>query len=1744
MSDPVGRYLAAYRAPTQAGADPVAGYLARYAGPPPSPAPPVQAQPSLAAGVFATPTLPRPVGPTGAPLPPIGRTPQEQLVLNAGPSVLSPAAIHGQVQAEDARQAQDALLAQADPTGAQRFVSGALAGLGTQVATLPTRAAHGALTLGSAISSLSASAAGRPDVAHRIQMAALTGRTTAPVDAATTRIGTAIAGRLPVSGVPGRVGEFVGSQVPGIAAWELATPERLAGTPLLGRIAQSGTAGGLAGMVTQPQDPSAGLQGLAYGAGGEALLGAIPAVRSAFGGAEPPPETGIPATGDRRAPVTELTPPSPFQRRVADAIYPKGAKDRLNPVTGLPGAALWEDAKPLADAHPGYEVLEADAVGLKPINKQVSEAHGDALIRAQADAYRQAVLEQGLDPNKVLYTPKGDELYAVLPRGLAQTVGERATALMGKEPLLHPTTGEAFPTGTRFGVGPTSGEANTALNAAVAAEKAGRTPPLTEAPPVAPPTPEPPPSSGPFPNLRDESGRIGVRGNTPLEQRTVEEHAALLRANGAPDAAENLERFMDGSQARKVVFRGDFNAGRLGSRFLKNRATSGRFFFTEDPAIASNYAEGKTYIPEGEEDYNRQFAIRVGPGKSGVVQDVDRAWWYLTPQQQSRVLDTYYNLGQNEDGAFERGNGSIAGRDHLNYVLQREARGNGLTALKDLWLQSGHLFGDEGRFTDILKDAGLEAEYRNPHVGAPGVGAYFLDVKRPIATDNVPKDVMEAWATAAKYDRSRGTSGVDIWDKNSRSFREWFQEVRNDDGHHLWATSLPDKAVQIAQSLGYDGLKDTGGKMGGPEHPVWVAFEPNQIKSATGNRGTFSSTTANTAGRGAIPILGALSGGIGGAAAGYASGQTPEERVRNAALLGIAGAGLGAGAGRLVEGAGDEPVPAPARSVAPPTPEPAEPVETGTQGPLRAPEAQRIRQLGDASPETVARVENYARQQPGPGHESWGDLETRVEQARQRVGGSVTPADIRAWRQQGLDRVQVGAMVQVLQENQARMDDLAKVLTDPGASASAKAAAQAEWNGLDRQSFDIFKSVKGAGTESGRNLAALQKTWGTLGQTDAAWQYRGEQIAERPLTAVERAKLVSFDTPAKRLQYLGTLSPMGPMNQLVSQWMSGLLTGAAIAKKAVGDVSFATARELGRPISGSLDWLASLATGVRTEGMTPQVGARLRGVFGATGRDEFRRAMLGLPSRAEEAAGEAPRNTSVPPTMAGRTLAGAGIGALTGAMAAGPGHRLKGAAAGGAAGAFLGETVPQTQPFFNALVQGPFRVLKGVSNAFAEGAYRASIASQVEAAIRQAKLTGSEAARARASLLERPTDPMQAIAQHDAAYETMTDETALSKAGRAIQSLPGGKVVAPFNRTPASITTKLLVDANPAAAPYSAVQLGRTMRQGVKEMLATGEVSPATRLAQHKFVTQLGVQGAMSLPFVYGYIAYLHGRASGTSDPTARGERGLRAEQGVPDDAFLLGGKWVNWNGLGLPGMEMALGANTAAALQRQNDDGTPVSAAGKVGALAQAGGRVALDNPFFVGVNQAQQVLGGEGNAGERYARSLTGSLVPAAVRNVAAMGDPYRRTADSPADQFTAGVPGQRGTLPVTRGILGAPLVNSYGQGAQGFSPVKVTTPDTTHADLLREWDRLGVGVNLPKRLPGETATQYNDRLQQVGQYVTQMAGQVLGPRAPYGPQYQSLPPDKQADWWQDQLSAAGRSTRPAGRQRITADSARAAR
>ena len=300
------------------------------------------------------------------------------------------------------------------------------------------------------------------------------------------------------------------------------------------------------------------------------------------------------------------------------------------------------------------------------------------------------------------------------------------------------------------------------------------------------------------------------------------------------------------------VYHGTQRPDRIGNTFDPARATSGPMaFFTDDPAIASNYSENKGDTSlEQPSDYGEWFKVKTPSGEY----DVDKVWWHLTRQQREEIARllphvTDSDADGNETDELRNGGPTewgLSGGDHWAHEI-KQARGNVLEAAKEIWLNGGTLIGSEASFLQVLEKGGLkDVALHDPNAAYSAVFPVYLSIQNPLDSTNVPADVVKALHKAGKahLDDEVQTYGSDLWDKRTRTAGAWltaFDESLTDPHSYAW-TSIPDWVTDVLKSKGYDGIHDQGGKGGAGDHQVWIPFSSNQVKSATGNSGEWSKT--------------------------------------------------------------------------------------------------------------------------------------------------------------------------------------------------------------------------------------------------------------------------------------------------------------------------------------------------------------------------------------------------------------------------------------------------------------------------------------------------------------------------------------------------------------------------------------------------------------------------------------------------------------------------------------------------------------------------------------------------------------------------------------------------------------------------------------------------------------------------------------------------------------------------------------
>ena len=293
------------------------------------------------------------------------------------------------------------------------------------------------------------------------------------------------------------------------------------------------------------------------------------------------------------------------------------------------------------------------------------------------------------------------------------------------------------------------------------------------------------------------------------------------------------------------------------------RATSGPMAYgTDNRDVASSYATGKkdtSRIANDMGDMSQYFQVSpkdLGYTRSRSPYTVEQTWHHLNPEIQAEIMDKARKIGyENPELATGKfivhatDEGAPFGKQHFEHTLQREAKGNPLTALRQLYAESGILDAyAPSQLADIYKLAGYPhpiSQSNAPWSSAPGVMLGKARITNPIQTSNIEElqtKIIPALEEAFKNDRTRVKSGgADQWDKNTRyTPKEWVNTLKQDlingvgtpipEQSYVW-TSIPDKVTEQLKKLGYNGIIDTGGKMGGAGHQVVIPFEPGQVRS-------------------------------------------------------------------------------------------------------------------------------------------------------------------------------------------------------------------------------------------------------------------------------------------------------------------------------------------------------------------------------------------------------------------------------------------------------------------------------------------------------------------------------------------------------------------------------------------------------------------------------------------------------------------------------------------------------------------------------------------------------------------------------------------------------------------------------------------------------------------------------------------------------------------------------------------------
>lgn len=360
---------------------------------------------------------------------------------------------------------------------------------------------------------------------------------------------------------------------------------------------------------------------------------------------------------------------------------------------------------------------------------------------------------------------------------------------------------------------------------------------------------------------RDNVLRRAQNAASRYEGLSQEEYAQIVRDRRPVRLGQSTEERMQRSSEQGYSGPYYTGASRLDrllqeNEILPERATSGPMpFFTTDPELASSYAKNKRDTSLELNDNKEAFT--VNPVDLNLPKDreitVEDSWNYLDPDKKAEILSKAERIGyedlDNFEGKFvlhpEGVKGLPSSKDHFDYIMRTEAKGNPLAALRELWLDSGNLYDKEELMEVIYKLSGFPArisQINAPWTEASGVLPVMMRLKNPIDTtntDSLKQTVIPALREAfsdPKYNVKSEAFGVDQWDKNTRfTPKEWVEQLAEDvskgENSYVW-TSIPDEVTLQLEKLGFDSIIDVSGKGGGDiKEKVVIPFKPNQVRS-------------------------------------------------------------------------------------------------------------------------------------------------------------------------------------------------------------------------------------------------------------------------------------------------------------------------------------------------------------------------------------------------------------------------------------------------------------------------------------------------------------------------------------------------------------------------------------------------------------------------------------------------------------------------------------------------------------------------------------------------------------------------------------------------------------------------------------------------------------------------------------------------------------------------------------------------
>jgi hypothetical protein len=202
------------------------------------------------------------------------------------------------------------------------------------------------------------------------------------------------------------------------------------------------------------------------------------------------------------------------------------------------------------------------------------------------------------------------------------------------------------------------------------------------------------------------------------------------------------------------------------------------------------------------------------------------------------------NNGKTESPAFKKwfGDSKVVGKDGKPLVVYHgtnKTEDGEAFKIMDAYSSNYGLFGQGSYFTE---DPGIASSYTEKGKGtSPSVYPVYVAIRNPID--------MDVQANRAQWEHGYPDVDFDAYHEGgdmNESFYRAAEEHFREEGYERWEGA---EAMQDGlRRMGYDGITHIGGariKSDSTKHRVWIAFDPEQVKSATGNNGEYRPDSPN-----------------------------------------------------------------------------------------------------------------------------------------------------------------------------------------------------------------------------------------------------------------------------------------------------------------------------------------------------------------------------------------------------------------------------------------------------------------------------------------------------------------------------------------------------------------------------------------------------------------------------------------------------------------------------------------------------------------------------------------------------------------------------------------------------------------------------------------------------------------------------------------------------------------------------------